>query len=190
MKKSISIKTLAIVMALVLAIGVIAGASFAYLKKSTTSVKNTFVKGDGITLNLFEHKWNGSALTSEIVQANEYKVTPGNTYAKDPTITANTSNIECYLFVKVVETGSLSGKISYSIDSNWTELTSGSGVYYRTIKTSANTNYSVLASNQFTVANTVSEEQLNALGTGAGLTFTAYCIQKADLTPAAAWAQF
>ena len=189
MKKSISIKTLVILMAAVLVLGVVAGGTFAYLKKTTSVVTNTFTKGGGIDLSLYEHKWTGSGLNNGvIVYDNSYSIVPGNTYAKDPTVEINTNGMECYLFIKVEASATLASCITYQIADGWT-LLSGN-VYYRTVTASSTLRYPVLKNNQFSVANTVTETALDALGSNSALKFTAYSIQKADLTPAAAFAQF
>ena len=69
------------------------------------------------------------------VTANEYKLIPGHTYAKDPTIHVQPGSEKCYVFVKVEDQISAI-EDAITIDDqikakNWTPLDGVSGVYYK-----------------------------------------------------------
>lgn len=169
-------KTLALVLALTLLVAGVVGGTLAWLTDQTAEVKNTFTVGD-INIGLTE-------------TTTDYKMVPGNTIAKDPTVTVKANSEACWLFVKVTESENLDTFITYAIAEGWTELQDG--VYYREVSASdADQTFPVLAGNAVTVKDTVTKEMLTADGfTNPTLTFKAYAIQKAHFdTPAAAWAE-
>ena len=76
--------------------------TIAYLT-STDKVKNTFTVGN-VAINLDEAKVtpDGTAVTpAERVEANDYKLIPGHTYTKDPTVTVKSGSEESYVRMKV-----------------------------------------------------------------------------------------
>lgn len=169
-------KTLALVLALTLLVAGVVGGTLAWLTDRTAEVKNTFTVGD-INIGLAETTTN-------------YKMVPGNTIAKDPTVTVKANSEACWLFVQVTESENLDTFITYAIANGWTKLKSG--VYYREVSASdADQPFSVLAGNAVTVNNTVTKEMLTAKDfTNPTLTFKAYAIQKDHFTtPADAWAE-
>ena len=80
-------KTLALVLALTLLVAGVVGGTLAWLTDQTAEVKNTFTVGD-INIGLTE-------------TTADYKMVPGNTIAKDPTVTVEANSEACWLFVKV-----------------------------------------------------------------------------------------
>lgn len=86
------------------------GATVAYLTSTTDTVKNTFTAGKvEIALDEAKVDSNGTALTGEAaerVQANEYKLLPGHTYDKDPTVTVKAGSEPSYIKLNVVVTKS------------------------------------------------------------------------------------
>ena len=96
--------------------------TMAYLT-STDEVKNTFTVGD-INIGLTE-------------TTADYKMVPGNTIAKDPTVTVKANSEACWLFVKVTESTDLKDFITYAIAEGWTALPGVDGVYYREVPASA-----------------------------------------------------
>ena len=80
-------KTLALVLALTLLVAGVVGGTLAWLTDQTAEVKNTFTVGD-INIGLTE-------------TTADYKMIPGNTIAKDPTVTVKANSEACWLFVKV-----------------------------------------------------------------------------------------
>lgn len=76
--------------------------TMAYLADSKT-VTNTFTIGQ-VKIDLDEAKvdTNGNPVTpAERVQANEYKLMPGHTYIKDPTVTVKEGSEDSYVRMKV-----------------------------------------------------------------------------------------
>lgn len=93
--------------------------TLAYLTATTNDVKNTFTVGNvkfdkDLNKGLDEAKTNenGEPVDDEEnkidkesaprVTKNKYKLVPGHTYTKDPTIHLDETSEDCYLFVKVV----------------------------------------------------------------------------------------
>ncbi len=97
-------KTKALVLALcaVLLVVTTVFVTMAYLT-SEDSVQNTFTVGE-VTISLDELDVDDSdndGSTTDRDKANEYKLIPGKTYTKDPTIHVGANSEDCYLFVKV-----------------------------------------------------------------------------------------
>lgn len=171
-------KTLALVLALTLLVAGIVGGTLAWLTDQTAEVKNTFTVGD-INIGLTE-------------TTTDYKMVPGNTIAKDPTVTVKANSEACWLFVKVTESTDLKDFITYAIAEGWTALPGVDGVYYREVPASAaDQTFSVLAGDAVTVKSDVTRTMLETAKTDAPtLTFKAYAIQKDHFATAdAAWAE-
>jgi predicted ribosomally synthesized peptide with SipW-like signal peptide len=169
-------KTLALVLALTLLVAGVVGGTLAWLTDQTAEVKNTFTVGD-INIGLTE-------------TTTDYKMVPGNTIAKDPTVTVKANSEACWLFVKVTESENLDTFITYAIAEGWTELQDG--VYYREVSASdADQTFSVLKGDAVTVKSDVTRTMLETAKTDAPtLTFKAYAIQKDHFATAdAAWAE-
>ncbi len=95
-------RTVALVLAIVLVFAVAVGGTVAYLT-STANVKNTFTVGS-VNIKLDEAKVtpDGKAVTpAERVTTNDYKLMPGHTYTKDPTVTVLNGSEESYVRMKV-----------------------------------------------------------------------------------------
>ena len=98
MKKKILVACLCVALAVL----TIAGTTLAYLT-STAEVKNTFTVGN-VSIDLDEAKVDnlGNAVTpAERVKGNTYKLLPGHTYTKDPTVTVLKGSEESYVRLKV-----------------------------------------------------------------------------------------
>lgn len=183
--------------------------TMAYLT-STAEVKNTFTVGDvAITLDEAKVGTDGKALTGNSaarVTANNYKLMPGHTYDKDPTIYVATGSEDCYLFVKVVNeiAGIESAETYGTIDDqmtnrNWKALgTSYPGIYFFSNSTetpitkptlvSAGTNPKVF--DNFEIQDNVDNAKLTAYNNKT-ITVTAYAVQAdgfEDQTAVAIWA--
>lgn len=183
MKKKILIPALAAV----LAISCVIGGTIAWLTDKTETIDNTFTVGD-ININLAE-------------TTKEYKMVPGCTIEKDPKVTVEANSEKSYVFVKVEESSNFDDFMTYAMAEGWTELTEGSGVYYRVVDTSAMAQeFPVLADNKVTVKEEVTKAMLDALipATYPKLSFTAYAVQyfngedstgQTHFTPEGAWAQ-
>lgn len=171
-------KTLALVLALTLLVAGVVGGTLAWLTDQTAEVKNTFTVGD-INIDLTE-------------TTTDYKMVPGNTIAKDPTVTVKANSEACWLFVKVTESTDLKDFITYAIAEGWTALPGVDGVYYREVPASAaDQTFSVLAGDAVTVKSDVTRTMLETAKTDAPtLTFKAYAIQRDHFATAdAAWAE-
>lgn len=171
-------KTLALVLALTLLVAGVVGGTLAWLTDQTAEVKNTFTVGD-INIGLTE-------------TTADYKMVPGNTIAKNPTVTVKADSEACWLFVKVTESTDLKNFITYAIAEGWTALPGVDGVYYREVPASAaDQTFSVLAGDAVTVKSDVTRTMLETAKTDAPtLTFKAYAIQKDHFATAdAAWAE-
>ena len=174
-RRSVSSKTLALLLALVLALGVAAGGTIAWLVAQSGSVINTFTYGD-INIDLGE------------TTGNTYKIIPGVDIKKDPKVTVKADSEACWLFVKVVEAGTfVSGKVTYAIADGWTALPGETGVYYREVAAvTADTDFNVLKDNQITVSEDLTKAEVNGIKNQPTLTFTAYAVQKDGIADAAA----
>ena len=179
-RRNVSNKTVAILLALVLAIGCAVGGTLAWLISETKPVVNTFTYGD-INIGLEETE-------------REYKITPGVAIDKDPKVTVKANSEACWLFVKIEKSANLDDFISFNVANGWTALEGEDGVYYREVAAvTADTSFYVLADNKVTVKTTVTKQMLDGLtqNTYPTLTFTAYAVQKDNIsTAAAAWDLF
>lgn len=184
-------RALTVVVALVLAVGCAIGGTIAYLT-STDQVVNTFTVGD-VAITLDEAKVNPDGSLVEgagRVQANSYKLMPGKTYIKDPTVHVDADSEDSYLFVKV-ENGiaNIEGEKTIAkqmTEKGWTPVANTTDIYaYKDI---VNAGTDVIVFDNFTVAGTV---EGNALADYADktITVTAYAIQADGFDNAAdAWA--
>lgn len=191
-KKSVSMKVVVLLLAVVLLIGCAAGGTLAYLMTKSATVTNTFVAGNIGTLTLNETDGNGNAVT-----ARSFIVTPGVDITKDPVVTFNGNNVAAYIFVKVEATDWTESNRTFSIGDNqkmkwtvadgWTKL--GDGVYYKEVAANAGEqSWSVIKDNKITVSSEITEANISDYTKG--LSFTAYAIQKDGFTTvAAAWEQ-
>jgi len=98
-------KTLMIMLALVLVIAMSVTGTMAYLTSKTEVVENTFTVGN-VEITLDELNVNKYGEVDGTVSGrgngNQYKLIPGHTYKKDPTVHVTVTSEQCYLFVKVV----------------------------------------------------------------------------------------
>ena len=96
--------------------------------------------------------------------------------------------------MKIEKSANLDDFISFNVANGWTALEGEDGVYYREVAAvTADTSFDVLADNKVTVKTTVTKQMLDGLtkNTYPTLTFTAYAVQKDNIsTAAAAWDLF
>lgn len=162
---------------------------------SQDTVTNTFAVGK-VKITLDEAKVDnaGNAVTpAERVKANSYKLIPGHTYTKDPTIHVEAGSEDSWIFVKV-ENGlsaieddtTIAAQISAN---NWTALDSNAGVYYKEYTSdTADTDLKVF--NNFKIKNDANVGDAEAKYADQKIIVTGYAIQKDGFTtPAAAWAK-
>lgn len=75
--------------------------TMAYLT-STDEVENTFTVGNvKITLDEAKVDADGVVSSNDRVKGNEYKLMPGHTYVKDPTVTVKAPSVDSYVRMKV-----------------------------------------------------------------------------------------
>ena len=183
--KYFKVKGLLLSLATVLMVFGLIGSSIAWLMTSTDPIVNVFTYGD-IQIKLEE------------TTGDRYKMTPGATLEKDPTITVFAGSEDCWLFVKIDESAveKLSDYIDYNIADGWTALNGVPGVYYREVDSSdQDVSFGVLANDRVTVKGTVTKEMLEKLNSAnyPTLTFTGYAVQRDAAieeidTAAEAWA--
>lgn len=192
-------KILAVVLAVVILAVAAVGATLAWLMSTTQKITNTFTIGK-VAITLTE-----TDVDEDGVPGNQYQLIPGATYLKDPTITVAAKSEECYVFVKVEETGTEGNDaLVYDIRTGtgageWTALDGVDGVYYQVVtKSESDTTLYVLtgsetnANGEISINGDLTNEDITNMGENTPeLSFTAYAIQKANIeTPADAWAEF
>lgn len=129
-------KKLTMIAALALAVCIGIGGTLAWLTSSAT-VTNTFSVGAlSITMDEAPVDATGAETTGDRVIANSYKLMPGHTYAKDPTVHVQPNSEASYVFVKVengisaieAATNTIADQITAK---NWTPVDGHAGFYYK-----------------------------------------------------------
>lgn len=200
-KKSVSMKVVVLLLAVVLLIGCTVGGTLAWLIARTNTVTNTFTVGN-INIDLTETVGNNSTPTSAKetpVENKGFKIVPGVTESKNPTVIVEAKSENSFVFVKIEESNITVDNVTYvtwKIADGWTQLKDASdadvpGVYYREYTADAEATYLVLKDNQVSYPATLTKAQLDALGDKQpALIFTAYAVQKeGSNTAAEAWAK-
>lgn len=196
-------KKLMTVLALVLVIAMSVAGTYAYLT-SRDSVTNTFTVGN-VSITLDELDTDNDANESDNVtvndkvrdKANAYKLMPGITYTKDPTVHVDPASENCYVFVKV-ENGIADYEaegnttIAKQIENNgWTKLDGVANVYYQ-VYTKDQPSKDLVVFNNFKVSDTANTvdgwSSINTTNTT--IVVTAYAVQKDgfETNVAGAWA--
>lgn len=184
--KAVNIRVLMVMMAVAVMISCVVGGSVAWLL-TTASVTNTFTYGDiNIALKEDDTGFDGDGNSN----TNEYPMMPGETIAKNPTVTVLNGAEDCWLFVKLTESANLDDFITYEVDTTaWAQLLDDDGnpvegVYFRLIQNlTADYTASVLKGDQVQVKETVTKAMLNELDKDSAnvtyptLTVTAYAVQ-------------
>lgn len=184
-------KALALALCAVLLVVSTVFVTMAYLTSKTDVVTNTFTVGKvTITLDEADVKSDGT-YESDVnarVDANTYKLIPGHTYIKDPTIHVADDSEECWLFVKVenglanAEAEGATSIASQMAAKGWTKV-DGTDVYAYATKQVAGAD--VVVFDTFKIAGTTDVSQYE----DAEIVVTAYAIQADGFaTAAAAWA--
>jgi predicted ribosomally synthesized peptide with SipW-like signal peptide len=183
-------KALALALCAVLLVVTTVFVTMAFLTSKDT-VTNTFTVGKvTITLDEADVKSDGTYESNKEarVDTNEYKLIPGHTYIKDPTIHVADDSEECWLFVKV-ENGLANAEVegatsiaSQMAAKGWTKV-DGTDVYAYATKQVAGAD--VVVFDNFKIAGTTDV----SLYEDAEIVVTAYAIQADGFaTAAAAWA--
>lgn len=117
--------------------------TMAYLTSQATEVRNTFTVGENVTIILDEAKVDQNGVADAEtdtdgetvrVNANSYKLMPGHSYTKDPTV--HVTGEDCYVFVKVENDISTLEKIGDTTiakqmeSKGWQPVTGAYNVYY------------------------------------------------------------
>jgi len=195
-------KTIALLLVMMMVFGITVGGTIAYLTDTTETVKNTFTFGK-VDISLKETVVNeygvavdASGKTKEAFEAieenagktwtaattnegNEYKLIPGQTYTKDPTITVEAGSEDCWVFVKV-ENG-LGENATIEMNKDWKQIdTSEYYLYEKAVSVGAE----IAAFDEFVLSG---EADVEALAEKE-IVVTAYAVQKAGFeSAAAAW---
>ena len=155
--------------------------TMAYLT-STASVENTFTVGY-VAITLDETDVDNSTADANRDQANSYKLMPGHTYTKYPTIHVAAASEDCYLFVKVAnEITAIEGETTVAAQmtaKGWVAVDGVTGVYVYTQSNApavvaGGSNVTVF--DNFTISGTVDNATL-ATYNNKTITVTAYAIQ-------------
>lgn len=163
--------------------------TMAYLTSQTETVTNTFTVGNvEITLDETDVTPMGVKDTDARVKGNEYKLIPGHTYIKDPTVHVDTDSEESWLFVKVdngISDLEATGNTTIAEQmkaKGWTLVTGTTNVYAYAQKAIASQGIRVFDS--FTIAG----DATVAGNADKTITIEAYAIQADGFTTAAdAW---
>ncbi len=188
MKKTTKILTAAL--ALVLVVVVAIGATVAYLTSKPDAVVNTFTIGK-IQITLDEKavdEYGDEIANTARRTANTYKLIPGETYTKDPTVHVQPGSEKCYVFVKV-EDGLATLRIEAATTiadqiaaKGWTALGNAyPGVYYQTVDAIADNGdvKDLVVFEEFTITDDADLSGVVASGetNATSITVTAYAIQ-------------
>ena len=118
-------KILALLLCAVLLIVASVAGTIAYLTDNQ-AVSNTFTVGN-VSITMVETKVNeyGVALTGEEAgttnEGNIYKLIPGHSYTKDPTIKVSENSEDCYIFVEIEN--DLGSDAALTMNENWEKVT-------------------------------------------------------------------
>lgn len=192
-------KLILLALCAVLLVGASVMGTLAYLTSQTETITNTMTVGK-VEISLTENQMETDGLTqsSTVVDVtnnpltNAYKLIPGHTYDKNPTVTVKEGSEPCYVFVKVengIVTLEDSGNtIAAQIAANgWAELAGVDNVFYKKIETVTATDTQHPVFTTFKIAGNANE--LSAWNNSVTIQITAYAIQADGFdTAAAAWA--
>lgn len=207
-------KTIALVLACILCVGIGIGGTLAWLTATSGAVTNTFTaaKLGEVTITETDTTTGEATATGQ-----NYLLTPGVDIPKDPKLSftrTNDEGVAAFVFVKVtaanwtpdsthmaftISDDNGNEQLKWKIASGWTYLTtdnSGSYVYYQEVAENDEIgNASIMEENKITVrGDYITTANIDALAGKMGITFTPYAIQKqqsstADFTAADAWAK-
>lgn len=153
------------IIAVCLLAGGVVGGSIAWLMDITNEVTNTFTLGD-VDIELKE------------TTGDSYKMVPGTTIRKDPTVTIVDGSENAWVFIEITKTNNPDTYLEYTIDNRWQPLAGVDNVYYYDYAAaSGKVELSVLTGNSLTVKSTIKKDAITD-GNEPKLTFKAYAIQK------------
>lgn len=173
--------TAMLALTLVLAAYWAVGGTAAWLAAKSEPIASTFTFGD---INI--------TLKDEDPQEGQIKIIPGVDIKKALKVTVQADSVDCWLFVRVKETGTfVPGKVTYAIADGWIK---GNGIpegfYYCEVRdVTADREFPVLKGDKITVSNELTKQDIQNIANNPTLTFTAYAVQKEGINTAAeAWA--
>lgn len=191
-------KTIALVLACILCVGIGIGGTLAWLTADAGSLVNTFTATDiEVTLAETFNVDSDNDGTNDKWQA---QMVPGVSYTKDPvvTVTSNTT-VDCYLFVKFEESKDASKYLDYTslltTANGWALVPGQTNVWYREVKTTdAVKSWHLLDGDTVTVNGENVTKDNMATAAATTLTYSAYASQlyknnTATFTAAEAWAK-
>ena len=181
-------KAMALLLCAVLLVAGSVMGTMAFLQSQTKTISNVMTVGN-VKITLTEKKMEEDGLTAsnetidaaEADQENNYKLIPGRTYTKNPTVTVKADSEACYVYVKVINgIAGLEAKdeptIADQMTANgWNKLENVADVYFMVVnKVSEDKACPVFST--FTVADNANalpqwKEELK-------ITITAYAVQK------------
>ena len=205
-KRNNSSKIIPLLLALALLVCCGIGGTVAWLMDSTEAVTNTFTIGD-INLTLVESPYNAAnnsygnpvQSTRENPLTNSYPLIPGNSYKKDPKVTVLANSEDCYLFVRMEKIGNPDNYLDFTFnDDGWYTYNGEEGVYYREVSKSASDqswdllkkidgDFTIKVSDKIVKAGTASGDYIDMPANNPEIKFTAYAVQKANLSLEKAW---
>lgn len=173
-------KILALALAAVLLVAVSVAGTVAYLTAVSPEVTNTFTESN-ISVDLKETVPAGQ--TAQVI--------PGVDIPKDPKVTV-TSNIDCYVFVRITE--DLTASLTWEIADGWNELDGVANVYWRKYdyKNAPGANsWDVLKDNEIVVSADLSNTEMASIkAKNPTMKFESWAVQyDAVDDEVAAWAQ-
>ena len=174
--------TAMLALTLVLAAYWAVGGTAAWLAAKSEPIASTFTFGD---INI--------PLTETDHQEGPTKIIPGVDIKKALRVTVQADSVDCWLFVKVEQTGTfVADKVTYFMDDDWTKGDGSipEGVYYREVSgVTADEVFPVLKDDKITVSKELTKEEIQNINDPT-LTFTAYAVQREGIDSAAeAWAR-
>ena len=183
-------KALMLILCAALLVSATVMGTLAYLTSQTDTVTNTFTVGNvAITLDEAKVDVYGVKDGNTRVTENNYKLIPGHTYVKDPTVHVTAGSEKCWLFVKVVDeiaaiqdTTTVAAQMTAN---KWTAVAGAEGVYaYESIVDAGTAAQDVKVFDNFKIKGNADVADY----TGKTITIQAYAIQADGFgTAAAAW---
>ena len=182
----------------VLLVSLSVGATLAYLTSKTSEVKNTFTVGK-VEITLDEAKVDeygvvDTTATSRVTE-NTYKLIPGHSYTKDPTVHVSADSEVSWLFVKIVNEIAAIEDGYNPVDGNpniyesmvdfgnWSVIDAANGIYAYGSPVNPGDNITVFSSFRIKGDANVADYE------GKTITVQAYAVQMDGFsTPQAAWA--
>ena len=169
----------------VLLVGATIAGTVAYLTSTTVEVKNTFTAGNvAISLDEAPVDLYGEVVEGDRRIANQYKLIPGHTYTKDPTIHVVAGSEECWVFAKLED--GLGDDSTITIDTEkWEKMNTADGSVVYGYKTKLTAGQDAILFSEFTFGQKADPEDYK----NASITIIGYAVQADGFgTVAEAWA--